>query len=79
MTETTHNIATRDELYVEAAFSFALEAVAAGLAKGETAGFLRVKFEQLTTAELETVLHDARIEAENQGVEREDIDGSWYR
>lgn len=63
----------------EIAFAAALEAVATGATKAATEAFIRQNWSSLDPALIPVVLRDALIDAENQGIEREDIDGSWYR
>jgi hypothetical protein len=71
--------ATTRSYYVETAYGAALELVAIGETRADTKSTLKSQWPALSTAELETLLHDAKVDAENQGVERDDIDDSWYR
>lgn len=62
----------------EIVISHALTAIAIGASKAE----VRTDIAQNTNyrkTTIDVLLHDALIEAENQGIEREDIDPSWYR
>ena len=63
----------------ELAFAAALEGVASGIPKAETEAYIRRSWSSLDPAVIPVILHDARIDAENQGIEREDIDDSWYQ
>lgn len=63
----------------EIALSNAMEGIAAGGTKEQTAEYLRKNFTRLYDGEIDVILRDALVECENDGIEREDIDDSWYR
>lgn len=62
----------------EVLLSQALEGVAAGIPRTAVAEWLSREY-GATDAEVAAALGDALTEAQAQGVEREDIDPSWYR
>ena len=62
----------------EAAYSDALSAVACGVPRDETFTSLLESYEALEGAEISDVLADAFNDALRQGIEREDIDPSWF-
>jgi hypothetical protein len=68
---------TQDTLY-ELAFPVALSAVAQGLSREETRDELLTSGFDLEGDTAADVLADALREAELSGVEREDIDDSWF-
>jgi hypothetical protein len=68
-----------EQTRIEACFSDALEAVASGLSKTETIDALGDRWgTRLTIAAIEQIAREAFSEALQQGVEREDIDPSWF-
>jgi 20S proteasome alpha/beta subunit len=63
---------------VETAYNAALEAVAQGATRDETRGWLFDHYPALSQDEIADVCADALRDARKQGVEREDIDDSWF-
>ena len=60
-----------------AAFSTSLEAIAMGLDKSTLSDVLAEQY-PLSIAEIDEVMQDALKDALKQGVEREDVDPSWF-
>jgi hypothetical protein len=63
----------------EAAYSDALTAVAMGIPRDETRFELERTFDSLNGETITRTLNEALRDALEQGVEREDIDESWFR
>jgi hypothetical protein len=62
----------------EAAYSDALSLVAQGISRDETFTQLLGDYGSLEPDEIRDEMYDAYRDALKQGVEREDIDESWY-
>ena len=62
----------------EAAYSDALTLVAAGEEREATRTHLLDAFPSIESSEISDILDEALTDAERQGVEREDIDPSWF-
>lgn len=64
--------------YIEAAYAQALELVAIGESRMHSEDTIRANFPMLWKHEVERVLREALRDARRQGVEREDIDETWF-
>lgn len=64
---------------IDAALERAQEAIATGETRGATDRGIRRLYPVLSDADRTTVLDDALTECLAYGIEREDIDGSWFR
>jgi hypothetical protein len=69
---------TLTQTLVENAYSIALECIATGCTRSETKAACMTD-PRLTLGRIDTILADALRDARKQGVERDDIDDSWYR
>jgi hypothetical protein len=63
---------------MEAAYATALQAIAVGATRAETYADLRDSYSSLEDGHLREAMADALRDALKQGVEREDIDESWF-
>jgi hypothetical protein len=68
---------TTDDL-IEAAFNDALGLIAMGETRDATFTCLLDAFEALEASDISDLMGDALYQALHQGVEREDIDPSWF-
>lgn len=67
-----------DETTYEAAYNDALEAVGTGATVAETRAWIARHYPALTADDTTTILTDALDDARSCGIEREDIDPSWF-
>lgn len=65
--------------YYNTALMRATEAVAMGVSRADTIEFLRTEFPKLEARDRGDVIRQVFVEANEQGVEYEDIDPSWFR
>jgi hypothetical protein len=68
----------QNERLLELAYSYGLEAVASGETREHTRGWILDRHPKLDPEDLGPVLDEAYEDALKQGVEREDVDPSWY-
>ncbi len=68
---------TLTETLVENAYSIALSCIAMGETRSDTKAACMTDW-RLTLGRIDTILGDALRDALKQGVEREDIDPSWF-
>jgi hypothetical protein len=62
----------------EAAYNTALGNIAMGATKAETWNDLKDSYRSLSDSEVREAMSDALSDCRKQGVEREDIDDSWF-